>query len=86
MKKPLQFGVRGICSPCMRCEKRSIKCHTDCEKYKAFSAERDGQKKKQLDTMPHAADQYRRECRAKAAKSRNMRKRKNRHYFKIARK
>lgn len=86
MKKELSFGTSGICSPCLRCENRSIDCHARCEKYKSWSAERDGRKKQLANTMPHAAEQYRRECRAKAAKSGNMRNRKNHHYFKIARK
>jgi len=78
--------MRGICSPCMHCEKRSIECHTDCAKYKAWSAEREGRRKKQVDTMPFSAEQYRRECRAKAAKYWNRRRRKNHEYFKIGRK
>lgn len=86
MKKALSFGMSGICSPCLRCENRSIDCHARCEKYKAWSAERDGRKKQQADIMPNAAEQYRRECRAKAAKNRNRHRRKNHHYFKIARK
>lgn len=86
MKKPLQFGMRGICSPCMTCKNRSIECHANCEKYKEWSAERDGRKKQQADTMPHAAENYRRECRAKASKNWNKHRRKSHHYFKIARK
>lgn len=85
MKKPLSFGVRGICSPCMGCEKRSIDCHADCAKYKAWRAEKDVLKQQKADTMPHAAEQYRRECRAKAAKYWNKRRRKNHEYFKIGR-
>lgn len=85
MKKPLKYGMHGICSPCMHCGNRSIDCHTGCEKYKSWSDEREGRKKQLANTMPNAAEQYRRECRAKAAKSWNKRKRKNHHYFKISR-
>lgn len=86
MKKPLSYGLSGVCSPCMHCEKRSIECHTDCAKYKEWSAERDGRRKQKADTMPHAAEQYRRECREKAVKHWNRHRRRNHSYFKMFRK
>lgn len=36
-------------APCYKCEDRSVRCHSTCEKYKAFAKERENYRKQQAE-------------------------------------
>ena len=47
-------------APCYQCEDRHDKCHSHCEKYIAFTEEKEKERKERLDNFDIVDDYYRR--------------------------
>ena len=47
-------------APCYQCEDRRDKCHSHCEKYIAFTEEKEKERKERLDNFDIVDDYYRR--------------------------
>ena len=61
-------------TPCMKCEKRKLYCHSTCEEYKAFQVENEKRKKRERaerDGYFQLSEQVRNEMNRRSRKKRN---------------